>query len=693
MKSLAIDELNELYETAKALDKETVAEMRSAILLIAGEHYSKRLVEWYAKTRGVSPTVEQPRLRITKNWLHKASRLYVSSILSKAPSTVISPRNPTELQDQKAAELNESVRQYLFSKYKVKAKIRDFCNDYVGIGEWASVIKWDPMRGDFKGYEQAVDEQGMPIADEMGQPQPDEEKPVFSGEFVIQRIYPHNIFRDPSVRQMNDAHWIGFETVESTKSLKKKYRGDKEKLKLIEDSSEEYVVFDANKAGYSKEKDQTVIKEIYYKKCADYPEGYYYIFTKAGILAEGTLPGGVWPIVWCGFDEHATKCRATGIVKVARPWQAEINRAASQQALHGITVADDKILYQSGTKVSQSSILPGVRGITYQGAPPTILPGRTGEQFSTYIREQEDEMNRALMLDQIMEEKTDVVDPVARLFTSMVQSSKFSIYAEKFGESLVTFTEILLDLARFYLPDDEFIAAVGKSELINISEFRTTSPLCYSIIVQEQNDTVETKLGKYMVSNMILQYAGSQLNREDIGKLVTDLPFGNWQEAFKDFTADSKNVKNDFLAMERGEMPQISPEDDSKYVLKQVAGRKKERDFKLLSPEVQNLFNQYEQIHMQKLADEAQQLKAAQSEFIPTGGALVACDVYVPAEDPTKAPKRARIPYQAIDWLIKTLETQGMSMQAMESMNQAQMSEVAHMMLGGGMPQTLPPPQ
>jgi len=302
-------------------------------------------------------------------------------------------------------------------------------------------------------------------------------------------------------------------------------------------------------------------------------------------------------------------------------------------------------------------------------------------------------MNRALMLDQIMEDKTDVVDPVARLFTTMVQSSKFSIYAEKFGESLVTMTEILLDLARFYLPDDEFIAAVGKSETINMAEFRTTSPLCYSIIVQEQTDTVETKLGKYMVSNMILQYAGSQLNREDIGKLVTDLPFGNWQEAFKDFTADSKNCKNDFLAMERGETPQVSPEDDSKYVLKQVAGRKKERDFNLLPPQVQQMFQQYEQYHLQKMSMEAQQLKAAQSEFIPTGGALVACDVYVPAEDPTKAPKRARIPYQAIDWLIKTLETQGMGLSAMENMNEAQMSEVAKLMLGGGMPQTLPSPQ
>jgi hypothetical protein len=119
-----------------------------------------------------------------------------------------------------------------------------------------------------------------------------------------------------------------------------------------------------------------------------------------------------------------------------------------------------------------------------------------------------------------------------------------------------------------------------------------------------------------------------------------------------------------------------------------VAKRKKERDFKLLDPQVQNMYMMYEKYHQDKMAAEAASLKAAQSEFIPVGGAMIACDMYVPQEDPEKAPKRVRVPYQALDWLIKTLESQGAGMEALEQMNQAQVAQITQQLLGGqSMPQ------
>jgi chemotaxis protein histidine kinase CheA len=178
-----------------------------------------------------------------------------------------------------------------------------------------------------------------------------------------------------------------------------------------------------------------------------------------------------------------------------------------------------------------------------------------------------------------------------------------------------------------------------------------------------------------------MQYVGTNLERDDIGKLITQFPFANWQEAFGDFTINERNAKNDFLAIERGEMPQVSPSDDSGYVLKQVAKRKKERDFGLLAPQVQELYTQYEQYHLDKQAQEASALKAAQAEFIPTGGAMVAAEMYVPHEDPTKAPKRVRVPYEALDWLLKQLQQQGMTQDAMQQMNSAQQAEVAKLLM------------
>lgn len=694
MKPHKIDELNKLHEDSKALDRESIAEMRSNILLVSGEHYSRRLNELWQRTRVNGMTQDPYQLRITKNWLHRAHRVYVNSIMTQSPDVTITPRNQTELQDQKSAELNQAVYLYLKDKLKMNALYRDLCGDYCGIGEAAVKIFFDPNKGKFKGYEQKIDpETDQPVFDEMGQPVGDESRPVFTGEFVIERVFGQNLFRDPSCMQMKDAKWMGIEKLESSKTLKERYKNDPDKQKLITESTGEFVVFDTMKNGYGREKDQTLLLEYYFKPSPEYPEGYYYITTKAGILEEGPLPGGIFPIVWVGFDEHPTKPRATSIVKVARPWQAEINRASSQAALHSITIGEDKILYQAGTKVAQGSLLPGVRGITYQGQPPQILPGRTGEQFFDYIQLQEQEMGRALMIDLVDEEKMSNLDPMAMMFRSMTQSQKFSIYSAKFGEFLVELVTLLLETAKFYLEGDELIAAIGRSEVINISEFKTTTELNHLIQVSEQNNSVETKLGKQLVLNHILQYVGTNLERDDIGKLIHEMPFGNWKETFADFTLDYQNVKNDFLAIERGEMPMVTASDNSEYVLKQVAKRQKERDFKLLPPEVQQLYAQYQQIHEQKMAEEAQAVKAAQSEFIPTGGAMVAADMYVPDEDPTKTPKRVRVPYQALDWLLKQLEQQGMTTQAMENMNQAQMSEVAQMLLSQGAQQGQASPQ
>ena len=691
MEQMKIDELNQMHTESKAADKEAFAEFRSNILLISGEHFSKRLLDTpQVRGRNLTGTAgtEQYRLRITKNYLHRAHRLYVTSILTQSPSATVTPRTETELQDQKSAELNQSVWQYARDKYKLKALTREMCSDYCGIGECAVKIFFDPGKGAVKGYESTVDEMGQEYVDEMGQPIPDETKPVFTGEFVFERLFAQNIFRPVGCQQMKHAHWIGVEKLEDSKLLKARYKGDKKKLGLITESNEEFIVFDSTRNGYGRDKNQTLLLEYYFKPCLQYPKGYYYITTKAGILEEGELPNGIFPIIWAGFDEHPTKPRATSFVKVARPWQAEINRSSSQVAMHSITLGEDKLLYQAGTKVAQGALLPGIRGITYNGAPPVVLPGRVGEQFFTYIAIQEQEMNRALMLDSLNEDKNIQLDPMAMLFKSMEQGQKFNFYSVKFGEFLVEMCELFLEMAKFYLEGDELIAAIGRSEAINIAEFKSTSPLNHCIKVEEQGDTIESKLGKQVAMNHILQFVGTQLNREDIGKMITEMPFGNWKESFSDFTINYKNIKNDFLAIERGEEPAVSENDDSKYVLAQVAKRKKERDFKTLPPQVQDMYMQYEQYHQEKVTAEALAIKAAQAEYIPISGSMIGCDMYNPESDPKKVPKRVRVPYQALEWLLAQLEKQGSGMAAMEQMNSAQAAQAIQLAAGGQQPQT-----
>lgn len=685
-KVLSIDELNKLYNDGKDVDKEVHAEMRSNVLLVAGEHYTRKLMG--AANRGSNQSSE-PRLRITKNWIHRAHRMYVNAILNKAPGAAASPRNPYELQDKKSAELNQSVIEYLKDKYKLRKKIRELCSDYVGIGEAAILVKFNPDKGRVEGYEPQTDEMGAELVDETGAPVPDESKPVLSGEFEFKRIFGHQLFRHSGVSSMEESPFIGVDTLADFSELKRRYKGDEAKLKMLQKSTENFIIFDSNKGGYGKSDNQVNVREFYFKPCKEYINGYYYYTTIGGILEHGPLPRGKFPIVWVGFDEHPTKVRATSLVKVAKPWQAEINRASSQAAIHGITTADDKILTQAGTKLETGTVLPGVRGLTYSGQPPTILPGRVGDQFYEYIDRNENEMSRALLLDRIDEEKMTNLDPFAMLFRSMSQSANFNIYAEKFGEFVVEFWELVLELAKYYLSDSEYIAAVGKSELINIQEFRDTTPLHHKITVEQQEDTIETKLGRHLTMMNILQYVGQKLEPEDIGRMAENMPFGNWKDTFSRLTQNDRNVKNDFLAIERGEMPYVSDNDDSDFCLEAVATRKKERDYQLLPDQVKFIYDQYEQMHLAKKQQELEAAQMAQSEFIPTGGALVTCNIYVPNEDPSKAPKYARLPYETLHWVMEKLKAQGLSQENIESMNAAQVAELMQRM-GGGQPQPQP---
>ncbi|MCP3686272.1 MAG: hypothetical protein GY861_26805, partial [bacterium] len=104
---------------------------------------------------------------------------------------------------------------------------------------------------------------------------------------------------------------------------------------------------------------------------------------------------------------------------------------------------------------------------------------------------------------------------------------------------------------------------------------------------------------------------------------------------------------------------------------------------------------EHEQIHAaQQIA-----IQEAQAGFIPTGGYLVACDFYIQynEEDPSKT-RRARIPYEAIAWLLGKMDEQGMSQEAMAGMQAGAKAEMSQMISAAsqgqqGQPVPQGPPQ
>jgi len=659
---------------------------------MSGDHYKKQDTE---KHRDPAKRSTSIKLRLVKNHIHRIIRHYTTSILSYAPGVAITPQDELNLQDQKDAELNDKVWSYAKAKHRLKEKIRKWAWDFCGVGEVCVIVRFDPNAGDFIGYAQEVDEDGFPVFDEMGQPVANEDEPVFSGDFIFDRIFAANLRRDGAAKDMREAEWLCVTKMVSTKKLKADYSHDPDIVaKITETQDEEYVVFDGIKGQYSKTAGQTAIREYYFRPCHQYPKGYFYIATTNVILEQGELPYGIWPIAWSGFDEFATNPRGKSIIKVARPYVAEINRASSEVALHQVTLGSDKILYQKGTKLEQGGLLPGVRGLTYQGREPTILQGRDGSQYLPYIQGQIAELDQVMMLDEINMEKNQQLDPMALLYRAAQHHRKFSQYAEKFEQFLIDICEIYLQLAQQYMPDQELAQAIGSNEMANIQEFRDADPLRYKICVQASDSTLEERLGKQMQFQHLLQYVGQSLSRDDIGKIIKEMPFGNFKEAFGDFTMDHDNAKNLMLAIERGEQPQISQSDDPKFMIKKLDARMRRPDFKYLDPMVQQVYGAVVEQYQQMEAMLEQKAMALKNEYIPADGPLVTVDTYVSdPEDPSKPAKRVKLPQRAIEWLIQTLSAQGNSLERLESLNSRQMAEIGQMMLAQGGAMMQPQPQ
>ncbi len=690
---LRISDLNEIYREAEEVDKKQFVKMRSNILLAAGDHYTKnvnRNAQNITRVRENTKLTTQTKLRLTQNHIYRIVKTYANSILSKVPGVRPTPKNESEMQDRKDAELNDAVWQDAKDRHKINYKARSWVEQFVGVSEFALKVYWDPEKGDHVGYEALVDEMGQPVVeeavDEYGQvvvqpvlaQVPDKNRPVMTGDYCYEEIPCYNLMRDPEATTMEDSPYLIIRKFVKKKALREKYP-DENKSKFVDGNPDEkFIIFDSSRYEYRAVKDECVVKEMYYRPCRRYPNGYYYVFTQAGILEQGELPYGIFPIVWAGFDEYVSTPRARSIVEVARPYQAEINRAASQEATHQVTLGDDKVLYQSGSKLAQGALLPGVRGIAYNGVPPTILPGRNGSQFGEYVQRKISDMYRACLLDEVMTEKSMQLEPHSLLYRSMSQKSIFVPYIMKWERFMQQVCELTLEVARHYLPDEKVIAAIGRNEQVNLPEFRNTKKLCYDIKLESVSDDAETLLGKQINFQHILQYVGNQLDPKDVGKILKNMPYVNNEDNFSDLTIDEDNVTNDMLAIERGEMPSLNPHDDNIFYIKKLTHRMKQPDFVYLQPQVQQIYQQFLQIHMQEEARKAEEIKRAQQGFIPTDGALIACDMYVEnKEDPTKAPKRARVPQKAMAWLMEQMEIQGDTMDQLESLERSSLAQLA----------------
>lgn len=657
-----IGQLNEMYHLADNADSQLFQEMRSNVLLTAGDQYFRKGLRDWTRYRSTINNNEDVRIKVTKNHLSVIVKRYVNSITTYTPGIHVQPKNQAEIHDQKKAELHQAIWSDARARHDVDNLFTELCNDFVEIGECHLYIYWDPNKGPLTGYEPMLDDMGHPMMDELGQPMPNRAKPVAAGDFCFDRIYGFNILRQPEAESFEQSEYMIVRKMASINNLKKVYAKDPDKLAFIQQSGNRtFRIFDGVTGAFRDAREtECMLRCFYWRPCVSLPRGWYSISTEMGILEEGELPFGVWPLVSQRLEQIATTPRGRSIIKQLRPYQAEINRAGSKIAEHQITLGDDKLVFQGNAKISSGGFLPGVRGVSVNGAQPIHLPGRTGEQYFQYVNDMIGELYRVADLEyNELSSESGQTDPYTLLFKSASQRKRFRRYTDRFSYFQKKAVETYFKLAKKYMPEDQVILAIGKTEQVNIAEFKTSDEAGWHLQIEPSNDDVETRLGKQIIMSQILQYAGGQIPPEAIGQVIRAMPYANVEQAVDTLTLNYDSSQNLILALDRGEAPYLSQYDDPVYIMSRLTGRMRKSDFRFLPQEVQAAYAQVMQQYAQLEAQKRQQVDMANAGMIPDTGPMVKADVYT--QDPSDPSKvtRATIPQDALQWLIDRLAKQG----------------------------------
>jgi hypothetical protein len=639
---IKLDKFNDLFTTAQESERELYAEMRTNILLKNGNHYNKKSSNYIEqlRTRGVIPK-ESAKIRITKNHLHRILNAYENSILEHNPSTTVSPFNPDELSDTKAAMLGKSVVDWIKQTTQWNKKRAKYVSDLVTVGETFAKLSYDYEMGP-----QVIGEDGLP---------------QLTGQFKIDKLYGFEVKVDPSARDFDEAKWVCLELIVDKVDLVEMLMamGREEDIKKLENAAGgSYMIFDAQRGTHMKKSGKILLREWFFRPTSKRPNGWYALNTDAIDILQEELPLGIFPIYKCGFDDIENTPRSSSITRVCRPYQVEINRASSKMAEHQVTLGDDKVFIQSGTKLVNGGTYHGIRAMKFSGAMPVVQPGRSGEQYLNYIVQNINEMYQAVDMQELIQDKQTVGDPFLMLFESMKRKKKYAKYVEKYERFEVEIFTDALKMAKVYLNENHMIKIVGQQEKLNIAEFKKIDDSGFQVKVEAMSGDIETRFGKVLTTVQILQYAGSSLQPDQIGTLIKQLPYGNSEQIYDPLTTNYDSSVNDILAMDRGIRRDAKPFDNHSYMLDAFMNRIRKTDFEALPDEVKSLYQNRISQHEQFIKQQKEEAQRANQGNIPTDGFLTTVNASWQNPETGKV-ERIKVPSASVMWLSQQLQKQG----------------------------------
>lgn len=695
LKKHSFTQLQKIFKDGHDQDDQIFAEMRTNSQLYNSQHYGSKSAEFDRNFKGIGK--DSKTVRITENHISKIVRSISNAIKSQVPDVSVRPRNMEDVGDQVKAEIHRTVLEDWKSNSRFKEEEQKLIKEWVIFGEMYAKIYFDPEKGrrlpDL--VEEYIDVEEKEFKKKGFELKPEHIKRKtttrFEGRVVVEKVYPFDVIRDPCAETFADAEWICIKKLVNPEFLKSQLDSADKKEMVTKCSSDTYQTFRIN-GEYSKTDDKVLVREYYFRKSYRYPNGYYFYtvggINGGGILFEGELPDGVFPIEVLGYDEISTSPRFSSILRQLRPNQLAVNLMKSRMMNHVLRMGDDNVYIQKGGELSKPRKMSGIVVHEYLGNAPIVSQGRVGVQFIEPINQNIEQMYIKAGLPEIFEEKPQNIDAHTALYLSAKQKVRHSEYVCKYEIFLKRVFEKVLKLTKAYIHEETFINIAGKDEYINIAEFKSQDDLGFEIVMEGQTEDAESKLGRSLDITKILQY-GKDFDPAQLGELIKNMPYLNNEAVYESFTQDYQNLRNDILSLERGEETtlDINPYENHDYMIQGIITRMKKSDFRFLSPRVQELFKTKIALHEQVKADQIAQTRALEADFVPTGGALLGIEgMYEPAGTTSRGEpktKKVRLPQESLDWLRARLQSQGTQLGVLENQQAQVQADIANKVIQG----------
>lgn len=582
---------------------------------------------------------------VTDNRILPTVQTRLAKKLKQRPVWTMTPGSPDE-GDVEAAELSEVVMDYEWDALNCHDKLHEALQwaDICAAGFWK--ISWDKTVGEKAAVLLGPD--GEPLKDPDGRlMRPDnlpslppemmqglQQTELAKGDVRIDVRSPFEILPDPLAKSLHECEWIIEEVVQSEDFVRQHYGVELKGDTGISPGITEGRSFAYDPTGASGSYKGVKVYEMWSKPTTEYPEGRHVVWAQSKILHDDVNPYGCLPYVMFSGIPTPGRFWPSSIVTALRGPQIELNKIKTQVRENAQRVGNPAILISRQSNIDYSGV-PGEAILfddTMQNSVPTYL---RPPELPAFVVQEIDRIESSIREISGQHEVSGSNVPAGVTAASAINllleqdDTRLGPAIQDMETQLGKAGSMLLKLIAEYYSEERTIKLAGEDGDWDIRGFKGEMLRGHTTIdVQAGSQMPTSKAAKQAAIRDTLQLfvqQGVPVDQRAMRKVLKDFQVGGLEHFFAEQGKDAGQVNREHRMLAQGQPIPLNVFDNHDYHLAEHDDFMKGARFSRFPAEIQALFLQHRQLHLQEMQriqmeqQQAQMMQQQQQEQLKQG--------------------------------------------------------------------------